>query len=209
MVKVAKAAADEAFQTVEAFVQSRRQASTLEKSSKKLQTVVIFRDKNKTEGKKASTFKSLCTYLAILTAIFLVCAVIFTVIIATQWNAMLSDLPAGYVEVGVLLILDAVPAVQGIVWLVRLLKDGGRLKRNDALKIRGKVVGFQYEPYLQKNSFPHYIGGRQAQGASHVQRKYARGANLRFSVFSLNGHSRRCRRGADGMRSKCKCGITV
>lgn len=67
---------------------------------------------------------------------------------------MLSDLPAGYVEVGVLLMLDAVTAVQGIVWLVRLLKDGGRLKRNDALKIRGKVVGFQYEPYLQKNLSP-------------------------------------------------------
>lgn len=87
-----------------------------------MQTVVIFRDKNKTEGKKPSTFKRLYTYFAILTAIFLVCAVIFTVIIATQWNAMLSDLPAGYVEVGVLLILDAVPAVQGVVWLVRLLK---------------------------------------------------------------------------------------
>ena len=35
---------------------------------------------------------------------------------------MLSDLPAGYVEVGVLLILDAVPAVQRVVWLVRLLR---------------------------------------------------------------------------------------
>ena len=70
--------------------------------------MVIFRDKNKTEGKKPSTFKRLYAYFAILTAIFLVCAVIFTVIIATQWNAMLSDLPARYVEVGVLLILDAV-----------------------------------------------------------------------------------------------------
>lgn len=165
--------------------------------------------KTKRKAKKPSTFKRLYAYFSILTAIFLVCAVIFTVIIATQWNAMLSDLPAGYVEVGVLLILDAVTAVQGIVWLVRLLKDGGRLKRNDALKIRGKVVGFQYEPYLQKKLIPRHIGGRQAQGASHLQRKYARGANLRFSVSSLHGHSRRCRRGADGMRSKCKCGITV
>ena len=110
--------------------------------------------KTKRKAKKPSTFKRLYAYFSILTVIFLVCAVIFTVIIATQWNAMLSDLPAGYVEVGVLLILDAVTAVQGIVWLVRLLKDGGRLKRNDALKIRGKVVGFQYEPYLQKNLSP-------------------------------------------------------
>ena len=77
--------------------------------------------KTKRKAKKPSTFKRLYTYLAILTAIFLVCAVIFTVIIATQWNAMLSDLPAGYVEVGVLLILDAVSAVQGFVWFVRLL----------------------------------------------------------------------------------------
>ena len=34
------------------------------------------------------------------------------------------------------------------------VKDCGRLKRDDALKIRGKVVGFQYEPYLQKNLSP-------------------------------------------------------
>lgn len=110
--------------------------------------------KTKRKAKKPSTFKRLYAYFAILTAIFLVCAVIFTVIIATQWNAMLSDLPAGYVEVGVLLILDAVSAVQGIVWLVRLLKDGGRLKRNDALKIRARWWGSSTSPICKKNLFP-------------------------------------------------------
>lgn len=120
MVKVAKSRSRRSVSDGRSVCAITAASLNLGKKFKKLQTVVFFRDKNKTQGKKPSTFKRLYTYFAILTAIFLVCAVIFTVIIATQWNAMLSDLPAGYVEVGVLLILDAVPAVQGIVWLVRL-----------------------------------------------------------------------------------------
>ena len=143
--------------------------------------------KNKTEGKKPSTFKRLYTYLAILTAIFLVCAVIFTVIIATQWNAMLSDLPAGYVEVGVLLMLDAVSAVQGIVWLVRLLKDCGRLKRNDALKIRGKVVGFQYEPYLQKNLSPVILAEGKRKVLHTFNENMREGQTYDFLYFPSTG----------------------
>lgn len=96
---------------------------------------------------------------------------------------MLSDLPAGYVEVGVLLILDAVPAVQGIVWLVRLLKDRGRLKRNDALKMRSKVVGFQYEPYLQKTYPPSYWRKASARRFTPSTKICVRGKPTIFCIF--------------------------
>lgn len=60
MVKVAKAAADEAFQTVEAFVQSRRQRSpNFGKKFKKLQTVVTFRDKKQNGKQKAEYFQKI------------------------------------------------------------------------------------------------------------------------------------------------------
>lgn len=96
---------------------------------------------------------------------------------------MMSDLPAGYVEVVVLLICDAVPAVRGVVWLVRLLKDGGRLRRNDALKVRGRVVGFQYEPYLHKNLSPVILAEGKRKALHTFNENMREGKPTIFCVF--------------------------
>lgn len=67
------------------------------------------------------------------------------------------------------------------------IKDCGRLKRNDALKIRGKVVGFQYEPYLQKNLSPVILAGGKRKALHTFNENMREGQTYDFLYLPSTG----------------------